>query len=66
MKLFTFHFTFVKMVLPVKRRFLQPQPGHASMCIEVLSTFKESFKPLVTPHIEKNRKACNKIKGYIS
>ena len=36
---------------------LQPQPGAATMCIEVLSTFKESFKPLVTPHIEKNGKA---------
>ena len=36
---------------------LQPQPGAATVCIEVLSTFKESFKPLVTPHIEKNGKA---------
>ena len=36
---------------------LQPQPGAATVCIEVLSTFKESFKPPVAPHIGKNGKA---------
>ena len=35
---------------------LQPQPGAATVCKEVLSTFKESLKALVIPHIEKNGK----------